>query len=181
MEINEDWVTSSTDDYLKNYSVDKYYMRSSDGHGHSAKIQVKLLSAEAAQVAKWTGHDATPYRSMQDLMRDAIVHRIHQLEEMHAAGQMDAEMRQHQLMSRIDTERQRRVERQELLAEFPGTIRSALGDGEVAGAAEMCDHFDETVADWPTEMRRRGEMLSAISRAEIRQAVKSAGGRGGDG
>lgn len=64
------------------YSPDRFYMRSTDGHGHSAHVRVNVPPQLMARLEDVVMSRRFPYRSTQDVVRDAINHRLHSLSEL---------------------------------------------------------------------------------------------------
>lgn len=64
------------------YAIDRFFMRSSDGHGHSAHVRVNVPPQVMARLEDVVMSRRFPYRSSQDVVRDAISHRLHQLSEL---------------------------------------------------------------------------------------------------
>lgn len=61
---------------LNNYSVDKTYMRATNKFGVGQNQRTTFPAAVLAQAASVVQSKATPYRSIADLVRDGLYHRI---------------------------------------------------------------------------------------------------------
>lgn len=61
------------------YAEDRFFMRSTDGHGHSSHARVNIPPQLMARLEDVVMSRRFPYRSLQDIVRDAINHRLHQL------------------------------------------------------------------------------------------------------
>lgn len=76
--MDESWQTEPGDAY----SPDRFYTRATDGKGHAELLHLKLPPELASALAQIVQSRAIPeYRTVQDLIRDAIVHRLHYLRE----------------------------------------------------------------------------------------------------
>lgn len=65
------------------YRIDDFYIGSTDGRGHNQNVQVPVPTNVMGHMASMIQMRTFPaYRSMQDFIRDAIVHRLHQLAAM---------------------------------------------------------------------------------------------------
>lgn len=67
------------------YSSNTFYIRSIDSHGNRDTIRLEFSKFPpflSAKANSWVADERTPYRSIGDLVRDAVAHRVHQLEEM---------------------------------------------------------------------------------------------------
>lgn len=67
------------------YDINQFYCRSTDGHGHKGTAyRVPLMPALAAQAEFWITTQKIPaYRSVPDMLRDALRHRLEWLERNH--------------------------------------------------------------------------------------------------
>lgn len=63
------------------YSIDKFYTKSTDGRGHQKHVRVNAPPALVARASKMVKAEALPYNTVQDLVRDALHHRVHWLEK----------------------------------------------------------------------------------------------------
>lgn len=71
------------------YDRKNFYIRSTDANGNRDSVRIetgKFPPFLSALSTKWINDERTPYRSMADLVRDAVAHRLHQLEEMSNSG-----------------------------------------------------------------------------------------------
>lgn len=72
-----------------NYSRANFYTRSVDSRGHKETFHVPSPPAIFGQVGELVASRMIPaYRSPQDFVRDAIVHRLRDVAEMTASGQL---------------------------------------------------------------------------------------------
>jgi hypothetical protein len=77
MGYEDTWQTES-----EGYSPDKFYTRATDGKGHSEVVHLKLPPEITSVMAQIVQSRAIPdYRTAQDIIRDAIVHRLQYLRE----------------------------------------------------------------------------------------------------
>ena len=65
------------------YNPNAYYTQASDKKGHSAKMGVKIPVTIAGEVGVVVSSDKIPeYRTVQDFIRDAIIHRLHDIQQI---------------------------------------------------------------------------------------------------
>lgn len=64
------------------YNEDDFYTRSTDGHGHQRHVRVNFPPSVVGQIAEiiQSGRIGA-YKTSQDFIRDAVVHRLHYLNE----------------------------------------------------------------------------------------------------
>lgn len=80
------WQTEPADDY----SPDRFYTRATDKKGHSETVHLKIPPELASAIAHIVQSRAIPeYRTSQDMIRDAIFHRLRYLRE---SGLLDSRM-----------------------------------------------------------------------------------------
>src|SRR3954469_18553270 len=82
------WVLSQS-----GYEKAKFYTRSSDGHGHADNVQVKLSPHFHAQLCDFLRRNQLPLNSVQDVVRDALIHRLHDYADMILDPEAEAELR----------------------------------------------------------------------------------------
>jgi len=70
------------DDPRSSYDPDRFYVRTSDSRGHSAMITFRILPEALSALQQIQQSREFPYRTYQDIIRDAIIHRIAALKEM---------------------------------------------------------------------------------------------------
>ena len=64
------------------YDAKHYYTQSSDSKGHHAKVQVKVPTNIAGEIARLVQSGIIPeYDTAQALIRDAVIHRLHMVNE----------------------------------------------------------------------------------------------------
>lgn len=72
----DDWELEAPEAYSQN----KFYTKATDGRGHSENVQVKLSPNIIGALSSIVQSKGIPeYRTIQDIIRDAVVHRLHYL------------------------------------------------------------------------------------------------------
>lgn len=70
------------------YSEDKFYTSSTDGQGHSSHIRVNVPPNVAGRVEALVQKGMIPaYKTRQDVMRDALIHRLNYIEDNFDVGE----------------------------------------------------------------------------------------------
>lgn len=70
----------------KGYRPDRFYTKSTDQRGHGEKIQVRVPQGIDSQVHAAV-RDIPEYRSLQDFVRDALVHRLEWVQKQYQLGE----------------------------------------------------------------------------------------------
>ena len=138
------------------YGQDKFYVASTNGHDHSEQVRVKVPPGVAA--AMGAAIESWPiYSSRNDFVRDAIVHRLHWLNEQSAIP----EIREYLLFEtseRLFNDRKLRTQRfQKMLDEAAEALiaaREAQDQFEIANLVEHLDTLaDDLDAPWGDRIR----------------------------
>lgn len=90
---------ATTDDY----DMAWYHIAASDDHGHSVVIRVdtsRMPIYMQARIQEYVELPASPYANVSEFLRDAAYHRLHQLDELFAAGVLPTRMAE--LMAKAD-------------------------------------------------------------------------------
>lgn len=123
----DDWSTDTTA-----YSIDKFYTQSTDKRGHTEHIRVGLPPGLLAKVQELVqGSQFPDYRTSQDIVRDAVYHRLHYL-----ADQNDLPDLRHIIEQEI-----RMVERQALIASIERQEDAIELVGELLSKASRVGDF----------------------------------------
>lgn len=118
------------------YAKDKIYTRSTNGHDHSETLYVKISPALAAVIAEAIDK-VDSYRSKADVVRDALIHRMHEVNEWVLAGDhvnlqpVDVEVR----MAEIQDIKAKRGYWNALISELDDTLNELVKEGDYETAA----------------------------------------------
>lgn len=125
----DSWVLESNE-----YSADKFYTKSTDGRGNSELIQVKVspfvfgLMAEIIE-----SPDFPDYRTKADLVRDALVHRLHHLRAMAQDEARMASLKRKTGMLMQEAQAERLKAEMEQEARFVDALVDIMGHGATSG------------------------------------------------
>lgn len=95
----------------RGYSEERFYTRSLNTHNHGEKIQLKMPLGIDSQVYAAVSEIAQ-YRSVQDLFRDALVHRLEFLQKRYSLGDG---MRRMLELERVQADREARAQEAEIM------------------------------------------------------------------
>ena len=84
---NESWTTIDEHDY---YDPSRFYTHSEDRKGHSFHIRANIPKPLAGELSSLVQSGIVPaYRSIGDIMRDAIYHRVKQISQMVEGSELE--------------------------------------------------------------------------------------------
>lgn len=121
------WATEGTEGYRK----DRFYTRSTDTFGHKDRMQVNLPPVVLGRVAALVSSGKIPaYRTAPDFVRDAIMHRLHDVEEMLGEDEMSDSLRVQRVRASLEQQRMDMKELDELAKVAADTMQQALDQGD---------------------------------------------------
>lgn len=165
--------TSSWNTEGNEYSASQFYTRSTDGLGNYRHQRVNVPPEMAARMATIVAKDYVPeYRTAQDLIRDAIHHRLQWLEKRINDGELE------QVLS---VER-RRAEVERLRMEVEDLSRMVTESEQTLTAAAVAEDWPslaralESITDHSNEIREpyAGRLYELVKRfkREYRQELR---------
>lgn len=166
MVTEDDWGTE-----IGGYDVSRFYTRATDGQGHKESIHVKIPPYIARLMAELVESGAVPaYRTSGDIVRDALVHRLHWLDEQgYLRGSREARTLlrlQVAMQQRLDQEHNHQTYLRQI-EQTAATARSLalMGPEGVEQARSMVEQMLEAVAavdDSPFWRERYRQALEEI-------------------
>lgn len=139
------------------YHPDEFYVASTDGRGHTTKMRVNLPPMIAAQLGQLVAsRSITAYRTVQDIIRDALIHRLHHLQNEIKIDDLGQALDLQIMRSRLDTQRQKIEELTALLddtKEILATVDTANDDHALAIAIDQAKTQASILQEpWATRM-----------------------------
>lgn len=138
------------------YDLSNFYISSTDKHHNNERLRVnkenntiRVPTFVWALVAKWVDEDQTPYRSAADLVRDAVVHRIHQLQEL-ADAPPDATWRGMRLQAEMYRKVAEATRYKESVAAIKQMMSTAWSDGDIKLYNELHADAKQLVEEIPS-------------------------------
>lgn len=147
------------------YDETNFYMRSKDHQGHGTTMRIPDDVAALAHQVAGSGH--YPYDTAADLVRDAIVHRVHYLLETDPpAWDIQQTMKRYIALAEIQTKQREKEDVQRIIDEI-----MAIGDAGQIGGRPTLILYTEVAKTYPDEHQER--MLAAIhyARSEINKTL----------
>lgn len=136
LDPKDPWATAQS-----GYAPDKFYTRSTNSHDHSETLYVKVSPALFAALNDAV-EKVSEYRTRADIVRDALIHRLHQVNEWVRAGiniqPIDTEVR----LSEIEQAQADRAHWDHLVTSLDALLLKLVANGELDSA----EHFIEQSA-----------------------------------
>jgi hypothetical protein len=149
---DDPWAMAQTN----GYDVDNFYVRSTDGKGHSENVQAKLSPAMVGELTAMVHSQQLPYRTLQDFIRDACVHRAKYVSELVRSGRIN-ELPIHGMiaaeakLAQFERNRQRRALGQRIIEETANEVRDLRDAGKKSEAWDLIEEFEQLAMDWSEE------------------------------
>jgi hypothetical protein len=112
---------------MPEYSADRFYVDATDGRGHSEKVHAALPPGIHSQLgALIAGRTVPTYRTMADFVRDAIIHRLHWMDENYEiTEELQDELTRIRSLDKLMVEQKRDNELQLLIEGYRGRLNGA--------------------------------------------------------
>lgn len=136
------------------YASHKFYISSTDKHHNSERVRtsdqatIRVPPFVWALIAKWVDDERTPYRTAQDLIRDAVVHRLHQLQEL-SESIPDATWRGMRLQAEMARRASEASRYKESIVQIREMMQTAWNDGDLDLYAELTKDAEHLVKEIP--------------------------------
>jgi hypothetical protein len=147
------WVLSDFDAESSSYSREKFYVAASDKNGHNTSLRVRVPPQISGQIHALIASGQFPYyRTVEDLHRDALIHRLHDLSDMEDVSlteDMQEMLVQQEAISQMEA-KQRRIESDQTVyrmatdlardgVKYPGIIDTAIAHAELIRNGDLRD------------------------------------------
>jgi hypothetical protein len=157
---NDPWALATG----QGYSVDTFYVRSTDGKGHSENIQAKLSPAMVGELNALIRTGDVPYRTIQDFIRDACTHRAKWLADNKlAARSLDPIAAADALLAIMEQRKLRRELAENMAAQTKREFDEAMRHGDTSEALQMIDYLDQVADTWQ-DVTQQGILLESVEK-----------------
>ena len=153
------------------YDPDTIVTDSQDGHGHSAHLRVHVPKTWGAIMHGVVNSDAWPeYRTTQDILRDALYHRLHWIEQQKNREQVPGvaeSIRRERLRTEIERSNLEQEERQQFVGEVEQGLGRRIAAGDIDGARKLLDQAEVVVSEFPEPYRAHAEERMRVWRERL--------------
>jgi Arc/MetJ-type ribon-helix-helix transcriptional regulator len=140
------------------YSLDEFYIRATNSHDHSRSIRVHLPPEVTGRIA--AAVEAVPmYRNAADVVRDAIVHRLHYLDEVgyELAVVRNAQALE-QVMARMEAQQELNKLQEQMVQNLKESVEQARSLGQLEYLSQLIAEIEDLLptltAHYAKEVRR---------------------------
>jgi hypothetical protein len=113
------------------YDIDKFYCRSTDGKGHYRNIQVPLSPALMGEIQALVASQViSSYRTLQDFIRDACIHRAKYVAELVKSGVLGKVIDSEIMLAEVARRRVEREGYQKVIEEYKEEVDKCLLAGD---------------------------------------------------
>jgi len=116
-------------DLPSSYDVGRLYTQSADAKGHSDLLHVRVKPWISSKIAELIAARQLDYKTVQEFVRDAIVHRLHYWYEEKGLDDINSILRHIFTMQDYLEEEQRRAEHEQIINEMTSVINNHLASG----------------------------------------------------
>jgi hypothetical protein len=171
--LDEEWATMNGE--TSGYKRTNVYMRSTDGHGHGTKLNIKFLEQQLSQVSQWVDDPRTKYRSMHDFIRDAVYHRVRDMADIWAGGVTTPEAEAELMLAELETAELDDARREELIANATKRLTREIDNQRWEQVKRLVDNLERIAEDWPMQWAVRARGIVKHGRDALRRAVSGDG------
>lgn len=142
------------------YDPERFYTRSTNSHDHSVQRSIRLSPALDA-VLHHAIERIPAYRTTHDVVRDALVHRLHQLDEFADDHPAFVPLLLEQRQAEIDEMRSLRQQWTAMIESLDRFLGEMIDNGEYDEANELLDrNNDDAMEMAPVYRARLGEVIA---------------------
>lgn len=131
--INRDtsdlWKTIDALEASEKYNLDEFYCRGSDKRGHSGQIALRIPPDVYGVIDTLFQTRKFPYKTLQDLIRDAIVHRAYHLRSQLQDDKVDQQFIQILNLQNMLLREEHALEYAEVFKKLENIVQSYTQDG----------------------------------------------------
>jgi hypothetical protein len=158
---NDPWALATN-----GYDVDKFYIRSTDGKGHGEVLHVKVSPAIHSVVQEMIAdRNLGPYRSVHDVIRDALVHRLRYIADQKGLDNLEREVTGEAQLARMEMWRRQRDARTHFITEFRERMRELERDDDTSHMIDAIEDARPLVEAWD-DSRHGSELAEVLDRYE---------------
>lgn len=148
------------------YSLDAFYTTSVNNHDHSDPMSVKVPATLNAIMGALIQSGRLPdYKTRQDLVRDAVTHRLQYLSTVVEVDGIEEWVRQEHALKQAENKRQRRVGRDKIVENNREEVRIACAGQERGIIMDLIVDL-QGVMEWLVEEPWRGQMEGLMKELE---------------
>ena len=141
-------------DLPSSYDVNKLYTQSADPKGHSDVLHVRIKPWISSKIAELIASRQLDYKTIQEFVRDALVHRLHYWHEQKALKDVASILCHIYTMQDYLEEEQRRAEHEQIINDMTAVINNHLASGGRDEAKRIVRDMRDNALGIPNEYWR---------------------------
>lgn len=180
--VRSSWVVEDEDGW---YDPNKFYTRSEDKHHHSSKLTLNISKTTMGNMQTLVAGGKIPqYRSVADVVRDAITHRVYTIGRKIDDGEVLADTTVSMLQAESDHFIAQAKDMEQLLASTREVLDIALGREDTISYAEgrlkmlwaqLSSIPEMFKKDFVAMLEEYGAKLAAVKENRVQPIVRSRG------
>ncbi len=152
------------------YDPHRFYTVSKNAHDHSENIQVPFPPAVAALIKRVVELDAlTEYRSKQDVIRDAVYHRLAFLADEYGQFDLTISLERHLVDVRAQMRREERATEERIVANAAADLEMMDGKGQWRKLQRELDELEIGLRVVDEDLRERLQGLIDQYRGRLKR------------
>lgn len=142
------------------YDIDKVYSHSTDGKGHYERMRTKITPTMEAQLSEMVASKQFDYRTVEDFVRDACVHRLHYLSTQQP--RMTDVVTHEMMLADIMRERMEIERWSEIIKLVTETGETMLANGALEELGDILTRYDQDFTNWRLPIVKQYEMRELL-------------------
>lgn len=144
----------------RGYSRDNFYTKSTDGKGNSETKYMKLPPSFIARIGELVASRKVPaYRTDADFIRDAILHRLHDVSQMVKNGELESFVNRQVMLSRVASRREEMSEFNALVTTHEEAMTECVQTGDRPLLGELLNDAEHDLLNVRPAYQRRLRIL----------------------
>ena len=151
------------------YSIDSYYCRSTDGHGHSENIQTKFPPEVAGILSSLVQSGRVPeYSSVQNVVRDAVIHRLIKVTREIGDGELERKITIEMQLAKLAAHRREIENNEQLVKELEELLEEAASKQDWRALERIIVDGEATVDLLRTPYQEKANRQLSIYRSRLK-------------
>lgn len=122
------------------YDIDRIYTRAADKRGHKDTVHVPISPGMYGSISHLVSLQVVPgYRSVQDFIRDAIVHRLRYMNEQVKDGRIRSELTAEMMLAELEMHQRQMADLNAVVEGTEALLKAAVESKDAVRVEELLD------------------------------------------